>query len=143
MSEDPRRRTPRTDAVLADPGVAAAIERLGRERVKAVVGLVLDDDFETDAGGWAGRGDKFGTSHALRSSAKVAAIRLIIARDGWLVSVRSSPVAVSTWTPCSMSASIPSCCLTSSRAKRDASSPMTWGCHCLRCGQAGQSSPSP
>ena len=43
MSEDPRRRTPRTDAVLADPAVAAAIERLGRGRVKAVVGLVLDD----------------------------------------------------------------------------------------------------
>lgn len=41
--EDPRRRTPRTDAVLADPGVAAAVERLGRGRVKAVVGLVLDD----------------------------------------------------------------------------------------------------
>ena len=40
--EDPRRRTPRTDAVLASPGVAAAAERLGRERVKAVVGEVLE-----------------------------------------------------------------------------------------------------
>jgi L-seryl-tRNA(Ser) seleniumtransferase len=34
---DPRRRVPRTDAVLAEPRVAAAAERLGRARVKAVV----------------------------------------------------------------------------------------------------------
>lgn len=43
MPEDPRRRTPRTDAVLAHPDVAAAIERLGRARVKAVVVAVLED----------------------------------------------------------------------------------------------------
>lgn len=41
VTEDPRRRTPRTDAVLADPGVAAAAARLGRERVKAAVVDVL------------------------------------------------------------------------------------------------------
>src|SRR3954468_7641270 len=41
MSEDPRRRTPRTDAVLADPAVAAAVERLGHDRVKAAVAEVL------------------------------------------------------------------------------------------------------
>ena len=39
--DDPRRRTPRTDAVLAAPSVAAAVERLGRERVKAIVASVL------------------------------------------------------------------------------------------------------
>ncbi len=39
--EDPRRRVPRTDAVLADPAVAAAVERLGRGRVKAAVADVL------------------------------------------------------------------------------------------------------
>jgi len=39
---DPRRRTPRTDAVLGDPGVAAAADRLGRSKVKAVVADVLD-----------------------------------------------------------------------------------------------------
>jgi L-seryl-tRNA(Ser) seleniumtransferase len=42
VPEDPRRRTPRTDAVLADPAVAAAAERLGRDRVKALVSDVLD-----------------------------------------------------------------------------------------------------
>ena len=41
-SDDPRRRTPRTDAVLADPRVAKAAERLGRPRVKQVVTEVLD-----------------------------------------------------------------------------------------------------
>ena len=41
MSEDPRRRTPRTDTVLADPAVATAVERLGRERVKAEVVATL------------------------------------------------------------------------------------------------------
>jgi L-seryl-tRNA(Ser) seleniumtransferase len=40
--EDPRRRTPRTDAVLADPAVAAAVERLGRDRVKSTIAGVLD-----------------------------------------------------------------------------------------------------
>src|SRR5690242_692672 len=39
---DPRRRTPRTDAVLADPSVAAAADRLGRDRVKAAVAAALD-----------------------------------------------------------------------------------------------------
>ncbi len=39
--EDPRRRTPRTDAVLAAPAVASAVTRLGRARVKAVVAEVL------------------------------------------------------------------------------------------------------
>jgi L-seryl-tRNA(Ser) seleniumtransferase len=34
---DPRRRTPRTDAVLADSALAPAIARLGRDRVKAAV----------------------------------------------------------------------------------------------------------
>ena len=40
--EDPRRRTPRTDAVLADPRVSDAVRRLGRGRTKAVVVDVLD-----------------------------------------------------------------------------------------------------
>jgi len=40
--DDPRRRTPRTDAVLADPRVAAAADRLGRARTKAVVVEVLE-----------------------------------------------------------------------------------------------------
>ncbi|GAA1915194.1 L-seryl-tRNA(Sec) selenium transferase [Nocardioides marmoribigeumensis] len=39
--DDPRRRTPRTDAVLAAPTVAAAADRLGRDRVKAAVVEVL------------------------------------------------------------------------------------------------------
>ncbi|WP_308259055.1 L-seryl-tRNA(Sec) selenium transferase [Pseudonocardia sp. H11422] len=34
---DPRRLVPRTDAVLADPRIAAAVERLGRELVKRAV----------------------------------------------------------------------------------------------------------
>src|SRR3954469_8098181 len=34
---DPRRQVPRTDAVLADPRLAAAAERLGRDAVKAAV----------------------------------------------------------------------------------------------------------
>ncbi|MFG1803856.1 L-seryl-tRNA(Sec) selenium transferase [Micromonospora carbonacea] len=34
---DPRRRVPRTDVLLADPGLAAAADRLGRGRVKAAV----------------------------------------------------------------------------------------------------------
>ncbi|WNV77001.1 L-seryl-tRNA(Sec) selenium transferase [Geodermatophilus sp. DSM 44513] len=37
MSTDPRRRVPRTDTLLADPQVAAAVGRLGRELVKAAV----------------------------------------------------------------------------------------------------------
>ncbi|MEH0985184.1 L-seryl-tRNA(Sec) selenium transferase [Micromonospora sp. CPCC 205556] len=35
---DPRRRVPRTDTLLADPRLAAAVATLGRDRVKAVVG---------------------------------------------------------------------------------------------------------
>ena len=38
MHDEPRRRTPRTDAVLADPAVDEAGRRLGRPVVKAVVG---------------------------------------------------------------------------------------------------------
>ncbi|MGN6161407.1 MAG: L-seryl-tRNA(Sec) selenium transferase [Marmoricola sp.] len=41
MDADPRRATPRTDAVLTDPEVAARIDQLGRERVKSVVAEVL------------------------------------------------------------------------------------------------------
>ncbi|MFI9638440.1 L-seryl-tRNA(Sec) selenium transferase [Micromonospora sp. NPDC051925] len=36
-SVDPRRRVPRTDLLLADPALAAAVTHLGRERVKAAV----------------------------------------------------------------------------------------------------------
>jgi len=39
---DPRRRTPRTDTVLDAPDVQAACTRLGRARVKATVGEVLE-----------------------------------------------------------------------------------------------------
>ena len=42
MSEDPRRRTPRTDAVLADPRLAGPLHRLGRSLVKQAVSEVLD-----------------------------------------------------------------------------------------------------
>ncbi|MGB8963098.1 MAG: L-seryl-tRNA(Sec) selenium transferase, partial [Pseudonocardiaceae bacterium] len=34
---DVRRQVPRTDAVLADPAVAAAAQRLGRQQVKQAV----------------------------------------------------------------------------------------------------------
>ncbi|MGW5673179.1 hypothetical protein, partial [Micromonospora sp. NPDC003776] len=34
---DPRRRVPRTDALLADPALADAVGTLGRDRVKAAV----------------------------------------------------------------------------------------------------------
>jgi L-seryl-tRNA(Ser) seleniumtransferase len=37
MSADPRRQVPRTDTLLADPELAPAVDRLGRELVKAVV----------------------------------------------------------------------------------------------------------
>ncbi|WP_299956766.1 L-seryl-tRNA(Sec) selenium transferase [uncultured Modestobacter sp.] len=37
MTTDPRRAVPRTDAVLAEPEVAAAVARLGRDLVKAAV----------------------------------------------------------------------------------------------------------
>jgi L-seryl-tRNA(Ser) seleniumtransferase len=39
---DPRRRTPRTDAVLGDPRVASAIGRLGPSLVKRAVGQALE-----------------------------------------------------------------------------------------------------
>jgi L-seryl-tRNA(Ser) seleniumtransferase len=39
---DPRRRTPRTDSVLDHPDVVAAVRRLGRVRVKAVVQQALE-----------------------------------------------------------------------------------------------------
>jgi L-seryl-tRNA(Ser) seleniumtransferase len=39
--DDPRRRTPRTDAVLDDPRLEDAVTGLGRSRVKRVVGDVL------------------------------------------------------------------------------------------------------
>ena len=41
VGSDPRRRTPRTDAVLADPRLEAAARRLGRARVKEAVVEVL------------------------------------------------------------------------------------------------------
>ncbi|MGY1820944.1 L-seryl-tRNA(Sec) selenium transferase [Geodermatophilus sp. SYSU D00079] len=37
MSADPRRQVPRTDTLLADPELAPALDRLGRDLVKAVV----------------------------------------------------------------------------------------------------------
>jgi L-seryl-tRNA(Ser) seleniumtransferase len=52
MPADPRRSVPRTDAVLADPAVAAAVDRLGRDLVKAVVQTaqqrVRDGDLPAD-----------------------------------------------------------------------------------------------
>lgn len=45
---DPRRRVPRTDAVLADDRIAAAADRLGRGRVKDVV-LALQQDVRRGA----------------------------------------------------------------------------------------------
>ena len=57
MSPDPRRRVPRTDALLADPHLVAAAGRLGRDLVKAAVQGVqqrvrdgrLDPDDAADA----------------------------------------------------------------------------------------------
>ncbi len=40
---DSRRRTPRTDVVLGDPRVQAAVERLGRSTVKTVVAAALEE----------------------------------------------------------------------------------------------------
>lgn len=40
---DPRRQVPRMDAVLADPRLAEAFDRLGRPAVKAVARAVLDE----------------------------------------------------------------------------------------------------
>src|SRR3954451_20428651 len=39
---DPRRQVPRTDAVLADPRLVAAVERLGRDAVKSAVVAAQD-----------------------------------------------------------------------------------------------------
>ncbi|MFI6263420.1 L-seryl-tRNA(Sec) selenium transferase [Micromonospora sp. NPDC051006] len=39
---DPRRRVPRTDVLLADPRLAAAVHTLGRSRVKAAVAYAQD-----------------------------------------------------------------------------------------------------
>ena len=40
MSADPRRAVPRTDTLLADPALAAAASRLGRDLVKDAVRAV-------------------------------------------------------------------------------------------------------
>jgi L-seryl-tRNA(Ser) seleniumtransferase len=42
LVSDPRRRVPRTDAVLAEPQVALAVARLGRSLVKEAVGAAQD-----------------------------------------------------------------------------------------------------
>ncbi|GHJ36834.1 L-seryl-tRNA(Sec) selenium transferase [Streptomyces sp. TS71-3] len=42
VASDPRRRLPRTDVLLADPRLAAAVERLGRGLVKAVLAGVQE-----------------------------------------------------------------------------------------------------
>ena len=42
LASDPRRRVPRTDAVLAEPQIALAVTRLGRVLVKEAVGGALD-----------------------------------------------------------------------------------------------------
>jgi L-seryl-tRNA(Ser) seleniumtransferase len=42
MDQDPRRRVPRTDAVLADPRLVEAAAVLGRDRVKEVVAAVQE-----------------------------------------------------------------------------------------------------
>src|SRR3954451_19661521 len=52
MTGDPRRSVPRTDAVLAEPPVAAAVTRLGRELVRSTVQAaqqrVRDGDLRPD-----------------------------------------------------------------------------------------------
>jgi L-seryl-tRNA(Ser) seleniumtransferase len=42
LASDPRRRVPRTDAVLAEPQIALAVTRLGRGLVKAAVGAAQE-----------------------------------------------------------------------------------------------------
>ena len=42
VSDDPRRRVPRTDAVLADARLGPALATLGRARVKEVVVAAQD-----------------------------------------------------------------------------------------------------
>src|SRR4051794_14120802 len=52
MTGDPRRSVPRTDAVLAEPPVAAAVARLGRDLVRSAVQAaqqrVRDGDLRPD-----------------------------------------------------------------------------------------------
>ncbi len=43
MPDDPRRRVPRTDAVLADPRLAGPLEHLGRAAVKLAVATAQDE----------------------------------------------------------------------------------------------------
>ena len=66
-----------------------------------------------------------GTRRAFSYSANEPAICRIILRDGSLLSVRSSPLAVKTRTPRRIRAMMPSSCVTSSRANREASSQIT------------------
>ncbi|HEX5811934.1 MAG TPA: L-seryl-tRNA(Sec) selenium transferase, partial [Pseudonocardia sp.] len=42
LASDPRRRVPRTDAVLAEPQIALAVTRLGRALVKEAVGTAQE-----------------------------------------------------------------------------------------------------
>jgi L-seryl-tRNA(Ser) seleniumtransferase len=42
IASDPRRRVPRTDAVLAEPQIALAVARLGRDLVKEAVGAAQE-----------------------------------------------------------------------------------------------------
>ena len=42
VASDPRRRVPRTDALLAEPAIALAVARLGRALVKEAVGAAQD-----------------------------------------------------------------------------------------------------
>jgi L-seryl-tRNA(Ser) seleniumtransferase len=42
LASDPRRRVPRTDAVLAEPAIALAVAQLGRSLVKAAVGAAQE-----------------------------------------------------------------------------------------------------
>jgi L-seryl-tRNA(Ser) seleniumtransferase len=70
MTGDPRRSVPRTDAVLAEPPVAAAVARLGRELVKAAVQVaqqrVRDGDLRPDCVVAAVLGALPGTASSLR-----------------------------------------------------------------------------
>jgi L-seryl-tRNA(Ser) seleniumtransferase len=42
VSDDPRRHTPRTDVVLADPRLVDAVRRLGRTRIKSAIADALE-----------------------------------------------------------------------------------------------------
>jgi L-seryl-tRNA(Ser) seleniumtransferase len=48
MPLDPRRQVPRTDALLADPRLVSAVDRVGRATVKRIVGRALDQVREGD-----------------------------------------------------------------------------------------------